>query len=98
MRKERGRARFAEGCERDFLVLVWEWFLLEVAGAAPPALLWATEEEPILVSVRPLIRTALASLEVERGKLMRRDEQLERQIGTVQKGLEKLLGELHSSA
>ena len=29
------------------LNLVWEWFLLEVAGAMPPAALWATIQEPI---------------------------------------------------
>jgi len=35
-------AVFAGDVTAATLTLVWEWFLLEVAGAAPPAVLWAT--------------------------------------------------------
>jgi hypothetical protein len=35
-------AGFPEDFDCASLVLIWEWFLLEVAGAAPPAVLWAT--------------------------------------------------------
>ena len=44
------------------LNLVWEWFLLEVAGAMPPAALWATIQEPIAPSARRRIRAARAAL------------------------------------
>ena len=51
-----------EELPRATLTLVWEWFLLEIAGAAPPATLWATIQEPIAPLARPRIRAALASL------------------------------------
>ena len=54
--------RLPEDFERASLVLIWEWFLLEVAGAAPPAVLWATIQEPISTSSRPRIRTAITKL------------------------------------
>ena len=56
------RACFPEAFERASVVLMWEWFLLEIVGAAPPAVLWATVQEPIAPLVRPRIRTAMASL------------------------------------
>ena len=40
------------------MVLIWEWFLLEIAGAAPPAVLWTTVQEPIVAWARPRIRAA----------------------------------------
>merc|ERR1719380_518745 len=51
-----------EATERANLALVWEWFLLEVVGAAPPALLWTTVQEPIVPSARRRIRESLAAL------------------------------------
>ena len=55
-------AVFPEHLGRRSLALVWEWFLLEVAGALPPTVLWATVNEPILRSSRPHIRAAIALL------------------------------------
>lgn len=55
-------ASFPEDLERQTLVLVWEWFLLEVAGAAPPNVLWSTLQEPIIPLARPRIRLAEAEL------------------------------------
>jgi hypothetical protein len=53
---------FPEDFDRASLVLIWEWFLLEVAGAAPPAVLWTTVQEPIATWARPQIRQAEAAL------------------------------------
>jgi hypothetical protein len=58
-------ACFAEDFERDSLVLIWEWFLLEVAGAAPPAVLWTTIQEPIRALARTQIRQVEATLRAE---------------------------------
>ena len=58
-------ASFAEDFERAHLVLIWEWFLLEVAGAAPPAVLWTTIQEPIRAWARPQIRQIEAQLRAE---------------------------------
>jgi hypothetical protein len=58
-------ASFAEDFERASLVLIWEWFLLEVAGAAPPAVLWTTFQEPIQAWARPQIRQAEKTLRAE---------------------------------
>jgi hypothetical protein len=58
-------ASFAEDFERASLVLIWEWFLLEVAGAAPPAVLWTTIQEPIRAWARPQIRQVEARLRAE---------------------------------
>ena len=52
------RAAFAEHFDRESLQLIFEWFLTEVASAAPPAVLWATVQEPIAARVRPQIRQA----------------------------------------
>jgi hypothetical protein len=53
---------FPEDFERKSLILVWDWFLLEVAGAAPPTVLWSTIREPVARSSRQRIRRAEESL------------------------------------
>ena len=60
-----GGASFPEDFDRPSLVLMWEWFLLEVAGAAPPAVLWSTVQEPIAAWARPRIRQAEAAIRAE---------------------------------
>ena len=55
-------ACFPEGFEHGTLTLMYEWFLVEVVGAAPPAVLWATVQEPISVMARPRIRAAASAL------------------------------------
>lgn len=44
------------------MILIWEWYLLEVCGAAPPNVLWSTVQEPIIASTRPQIRHAEAEV------------------------------------
>ena len=53
---------FPEEFERESLILVWDWFLLEVVGAAPPTLLWSAIREPITRLSRQRIRLAEQSL------------------------------------
>ena len=51
--------RFPEAFERSSLTLIWEWFLLEIAGAVPPTVLWATVHEPIVQTARSQVRYTL---------------------------------------
>jgi hypothetical protein len=53
---------FPDAFDPSSLLLIWEWFLLEVAGSVPPALLWVRMQEPIAAWVRPRIRAAEAAL------------------------------------
>ena len=57
-----GHFLFPEHFDRPSLILVWEWFLLEVVGAAPPAVLWASFQEPVAAWARPRIRAAEAAM------------------------------------
>jgi hypothetical protein len=59
---------FPEHFRRESLVLIWEWFLLEVASAAPPAVLWSTIQEPIVAWARPQIRSAEESLRLQHSR------------------------------
>jgi hypothetical protein len=58
----RGANLFPEHFTRASLVLIWDWFLLEVVWALPPTVLWATIQEPISRSARPRILRALTGL------------------------------------
>jgi hypothetical protein len=59
------RARFACGLDRATLTMALEWFLLDVARAAPPALLWAAVEEPITATARERIRATISALRTD---------------------------------
>ena len=54
-------AWFASDLVPCMLTSVWDWFLLEVVGATPPAALWVTVQEPIAPSARRRIRESAAS-------------------------------------
>jgi hypothetical protein len=59
------RARFACGLDRATLTMALDWFLLDVARAAPPALLWAAVEEPITATARERIRATISALRTD---------------------------------